>query len=277
MKKPFTVYLDSNVLIRVCDGGDEDLRKRIDLSLTEGELIYPFSAEQLDELTSSKSSQQDKDRLDYLGHVSKNIYFCNTVTELGFVTQAPQEVYDTINEVVLLSEAKYALNNFVTHEQRIQARSALGLSPNVLNNMSGKEAAAAIDLAMSKLAPPNQPVPRSLRELMVLCERFVPTAPTVFGEPSRSKTQYEKRNQEIVTLFSFLDSFGYWPDNERAVKRGSGFSDARHVVNASFYHALVSADKKLRGKAEAVYQILGLRTYVLSIEEFMRLEVAHGG
>jgi predicted nucleic acid-binding protein len=277
MARPFTVYLDSNVLIQICDGRNDELRAVIDSSIVDNKLIYPFSAEQIDELTSSRNSQQSASRLEYLGQISNNIYFCNSVTELGFGTQAPQEVHVTIREVTLSSDTKRALNNLVTHEQRLQARLTLGLSPNVLNNMNGKEAVAAIDVALSKLAPPDQAAPRSLHELMLFSERFMPPAPTGFGEPSRIKTQYEKRNQDVTVLFSLLDSFGYWPDDERAIKRGSGSADARHVVNASFYHVLVSADQKLRGKAEAVYQILGLDTHVLSVEEFMRLEVINDG
>ena len=277
MKKPSTVYLDSNALIQVCDGANEALRAVIASSITDEKLIYPFSAEQIDELTSSGNYEQSIRRLDYLSEISKNKYFCNSVTELGFGDQTPQEVHETINEVTLSLDVQHTLNNLVTYQQRLQARSAFGLSPNVLNNMNGKEAVAAIDAALSKLVPPDQDVPRSLKELLMFSECYAPPAPTGFGEPSGSKTQYERRNQDIAALFSLLDTFGYWPDNERAVKRSSGFADARHVVNASFYHVLVSADRKLRGKAEAVYQILGLRTHVLSVEEFMRLAVMNDG
>jgi len=273
MKSPFTVYLDSNVLIQLCDGANEALRAVIASSVVDEKLIYPFSAEQIDELTSSGRYEQSISRLEYLSEISKNKYFCNSVTELGFGEQTPQEVHETINKVTLLPDLQNALNSLITYEQRLQVRSVLDLSPNILNNMTGKEVVAAIDANLSKLAPADQSVPRSLKELLTFLERYTPPEPRAFGEPSRSKTQYERRNQNIVALFSLLDTFGYWPDNKRAVKRGSGFADARHVVNASFYHVLVSADRKLRGKAEAVYQILGLHTHVLSVEEFVRLEV----
>lgn len=277
MNKPFTVYLDSNVLIQVCDGRNEALRTMIAASIASDNLIYPFSAEQIDEITSPGNREQSFSRLDYLSQISNNIYFCNSVTELGFGSKTPLEVYETINEVVLSHDLQYAINNLITHKQKLERRSALGLNPNVLNNMRGKDAVLAIDLALSQLASPKHSAPCSLRELLAFSLRFAPSEPTGLGEPSRSKTQYENRNQEVTALFSLLDSLGYWPDNERAVKRGSGFADSRHVVNASFYHVLVSGDQKLRGKAEAVYEILGIRTHVLSVDEFMRLEVINDG
>jgi len=273
MKRSFTVYLDSSALIRACDGADEALCAAIDFSLADDKLIYPFSSEQIDELTSSGNTRQNASRLEYISRISKNIYFCNSITELGFFDQTPQEVFETINEAVLAPDVQHELNDLVTHKQRLHARSALGVCPNVLNNMNGKEAAAAIEKALSKLEPLEHSMPRSLKEIFEFSSHFVPPIPTGFAGPSKSTLLFERRNQELLMLFSLLDTFGYWPDSEREIRRGSGFTDARHVVNASFYHVLVSADKGLRRRAEAAYQILGLNTHVLSVEEFVRLEV----
>lgn len=270
--KPVSVYLDSNILIALCDDGDEHVREFVDKTNSNGTHIYPFSADQVSEITTLEPSDQNERRLRYLERLSRCSYFVHSVTDFGFRNESPRSVYATINEVIVEPHENALFANLISHDQQRQARSALGLDPNRLNNLNGIEAVAEINAALSRYAPPgNTAVPKSLPELM---DQIRPHVTASFSSQFKGLGATESqmmRSFEIVCLFSMLDSFGYWPDDPKTYSKGSRFPDSRHVFNASYFDVLVSGDKRMRSRAEAVYNILGIPTQVLSVGEFCRV------
>jgi hypothetical protein len=73
----------------------------------------------------------------------------------------------------------------------------------------------------------------------------------------------------VITLFSMLDFFGYWPDDKETYNKGSRFPDSQHTFNASYFDILVSDDKRLRNRARAVYDVLKIGTKVMSAASFL--------
>jgi predicted ribosome quality control (RQC) complex YloA/Tae2 family protein len=72
---------------------------------------------------------------------------------------------------------------------------------------------------------------------------------------------------QIVSCYMALNYLGYWPDQLSKVRRIPGItSDASHVGYASFCSAILSEDRRLCKKAEAVYQYLNIDTAVCQIK-----------
>jgi hypothetical protein len=263
------VYLDSSILIALCDGRAEDLRAHVEATAERGPYTYPFSAEQVSEITGSDDQDQNVNRLRYLERLSRCNYFVRSVTEFGFKNESPRSVYETLNEVTIFPNQNKLFAGFVSHDQQMQARQGLGLDPNVLNNVDGSQAVAAIDDALRKSAASDNPgAPASLAELISLTRPHVVAS---FSDQWRRFGQTESqamRSYEIVTLFSMLDFFGYWPDDAKTYNKGSRFPDSQHTFNASYFDVLVSNDKRMGNRAQAVYDVLGIKTQVMSAAEF---------
>jgi hypothetical protein len=265
------VYLDSNSLIGISDGRRDDLKLCIEKMLDGGEYLFPFSAEQVGEITTAEQSSQNALRLSYLRKISRGKYFSHSTNELEFRNEDPEVVHGTINEVPTPLSPEKLFAEFVSLDQLRSARAALELDPSRLNNLSGQEAVEEINRALSKLASKQGVGPRTINELMEVLVGIVRTA---FGDQWVQLGQTEEsalRDFQIVTLFMVLDAFGYWPDDLNTFKKGSRFPDSRHVFNASFFNILVSDDKKMRRRAQAVYEVLNIRTKVLSPSEFLEL------
>jgi len=264
------VYLDSNILIAMCDGRANDLRMHIEGTVARGTHRYPFAAEQVTEITSSAADAQDAARLQFLEKLSQSVYFANSVTEFGFRTESPRVVHGTLNEVTIFPQINQLIASFVSHAQQSEARKAFGLDPNHLNNLDGVAAVSAIDEALRRHAASGYPsAPTSLSELLELSRGQVVAS---FADQWRRFGQSESqalRSFEVITLFSMLDFFGYWPDDKETYNKGSRFPDSQHTFNASYFDILVSDDKRLRNRARAVYDVLKIGTKVMSAASFL--------
>lgn len=263
------VYLDSSILIALCDSRAEDLRARVEATAERGAYTYPFSAEQVSEIAASDNQDQNVKRLRYLERLSRCNYFVYSVTEFGFKNESPNSVYETLNEVTIFPNENKLFAGFVSHDQQLQARQSFGLDPNVLNNLDGPQVVSVIDGALRKhAASGNAGAPASLAELISLTRPHVVAS---FSDQWKRFGQSESqamRSYEIVTLFSMLDFFGYWPDDAKTYDKGSRFPDSRHTFNASYFDVLVSNDKRMRNRAQAAYDVLGIKTQVMSAAEF---------
>jgi hypothetical protein len=265
------VYLDSNILISICDGRASELRKHIERTVARGTHSYPFSADHVAEITSTVDNAQDAARLQFLEQLSQSVYFANSVTEFGFRTESPKVVHATLNEVAIFPQINKLIGSLLSHTQQLEARKAFGLDPNHLNNLDGEAAVRAIDDAMRRHAASGYPsAPSSLFQLLEFSGAHVATS---FADQWRRFGQSEAqalRSFEVITLFSMLDFFGYWPDDKGTYNKGSRFPDSQHTFNASYFDILVSNDKRLRNRARAVYDILGIKTKVMSADAFLQ-------
>jgi hypothetical protein len=262
------IYLDSNILIDITEGKAADLLSKILHSLDDGTHIYPFSAEHVAEITAPCYPEENNERLRFLSIISRNQYFVSSIYELGFKVSSPFTVYGTLNEVLIPNE-KRLFANVITHKEQRAAQEAYGFDTRELNNLTGKDAIDRINSVLSSYKyPEGVSVPRSLAEILMLnmqntVKHFGPLWKQLGASEERML-----RDNEIVGLFTLLETFGYCSDDRKTYDKGSRFSDSRHVFSASFFDVFVTRDRRLRNRAEAVYHALGINTLVLSDKQW---------
>lgn len=263
-----SVYLDSNVIIEMCDGHRPTLKSHL-LELAKNKMyVYPFSAAQVSEITKYPITPRCIERLTFLGEISNNIYFINSVNEYGFREEVPRNVYNTIKEALPELNANSLFANFIPFDILKNCREQLGLDSNRLNNMSGSDAVAEIDNALSSAIPSGIEGPRSIKELLVLIRPIIrehfSTLWNNLGTTEASMTI----GSELQGVFILLETFGYWPDSKGVYQKGSRFSDAQHIFNAQHCNFLVTNDRGMKNRAEAAYEVLGIPAKVLLTGEF---------
>lgn len=265
------VYLDSNVLIELSDGRGDELLGLLLRSVYDGPYCYPFTAEQISEITRGGLADRKDARLMLVTHLSSGIYFEHSVTNLGFRYEAPQAVFETINEVPVPVNLEQDFAGLIPYEQAIAARTGLGLTPQMLNDLSPKEALRKIEEALASY-PANPeykgPCPRSLNEILDFVAVLWQKHSGGLMESLGDNAEAQKRSNHIGGLFILLDSFGFWSDGKQTYAKGSRFADSRHTFNGSYYSVLVSRDKRLLKKAEAAYLHANVGTKVYSTEQF---------
>ena len=71
------------------------------------------------------------------------------------------------------------------------------------------------------------------------------------------------------TLFNLIDSANYWGDKKTAHSNVARLYDAAHAYFAQVCDVLVTNDKRMRAKTKAVYSFLGVKTCVISTNEYL--------
>jgi len=266
------VYLDSNVIIDIAEGRENELLGLVMRSIYDGPYCYPFSAEQISEITDNERQARNESRLMLLSDMSRNVYFEHSINSLQFRTESTTLVYGTINEVALTPYWEADFANFVSFEQQLKARTAYGLSTGDLNNLSVEEAITKINSALAnceyeiregQIAPPS-----SLDDMMDYSEQIMREHFSQLWESMGANIESQLRNGKLVSLFSLIDTLGFWSDTKETYKKGSRFADSRHAFNGSYFKCVVSRDKRLLKKSEAAYKYLGITTQCFHTDEF---------
>lgn len=268
------VYLDSNVIIDMTDGRENDLLGLVMRSIYFGLYCYPFSAEQVSEITDNERQSRNESRLMLLSDLSRNIYFEHSIDSLQFRTESTNQVFETINEVSLAKNWEADFANFISFEQQLEARTAYGLSADDLNNLSAEEAITKINLALSNYEyVPNLgkiDLPRSLDDMMDYTEQNMREHFTQLWESMGVDVESQLRNGKLVSLFSLIDTFGFWSDSKKTYRKGSRLADSRHAFNGSYFKCVVSRDKRFLKKSEAAYKYFGITTKCFHTDDFKK-------
>lgn len=264
------VYLDSNVLIDICDNQTCALLTKIRKSVEHGTYIFPFSAEQISEITSRDKPDRNTHRLQLLAEISRNNYFVHSVYEFGFKILSPGVVYETLNEVIVVENENKMFANVVTREQQQKACKEYGLNPIELNDLDGEKAVERINTALANYKYPDgiPSVPRSLEDFLKFARENTIKHFSEQWKDLGATQDHMLRDHDVVTLFGLLETFGYWADDKATYDKGSRFPDGRHVSNASHFDVLVSEDKRLRNRAKAVYHTLKTPVSVMNSVQF---------
>jgi len=72
------------------------------------------------------------------------------------------------------------------------------------------------------------------------------------------------------SLFNLIDSANYWGDKKTAYSNVARLYDAAHAYFAQVCDVVVTNDKKMRAKTRAVYSFLGVKTRVMSTDDYLR-------
>lgn len=268
------IYLDSNVIIDMADGREDELLGLIMRSNHFSSYRYPFSAEVINEITDD-NLERSNSRLLLLQDISKDLYFEHSINSLGYRRESVFSIYDTLNEVALGKGWESDIANFVTFEQQLEARKAYGLVSSDLNNLSPEKALQTINNALAKYAYQSdesqfQP-PKSLDDFMAYCEANMKENFTDLWLSIGADIKTQLKNMKIVNLFSLIDSLGFWCDSKKTYKKGSRLADSRHAFNGSYFQIVVSRDKRFLKKSEAAYNYFGINTQCISTDNFKKL------
>lgn len=82
------------------------------------------------------------------------------------------------------------------------------------------------------------------------------------------KQEADQNRTRYNTLFNLLDFVYYWRDESHTAR----LYDASHAYFAQICDLLVSNDKRMRIKSEAVYSYLGVKTKVMTADEYLKKE-----
>ncbi|EJG0971363.1 hypothetical protein C4G98_RS22760 [Vibrio parahaemolyticus] len=268
------VYLDSNVIIDMADGRENELLGLVMRSIYDGPYCYPFSAEMIAEITDELRLDRNNSRLMLLSDISRNLYFEHSIHSLQFRREATQTVYETINKVALDKNWESDLVSFVSYEQLLEARTAYGLVASDLNNLTPEKAIQTIDTALStyeyELTENQVEPPKSLAEFLRYTETHLKEHFSELWASMGADIESQVRNSKIVSLFSLIDTFGFWSDSKGTYQKGSRLADSRHAFNASYFNVVVSRDKRFLKKSEAAYKYFGINTKCYRTDEFKK-------
>ncbi|WP_163560421.1 hypothetical protein [Halomonas sp. NO4] len=263
------IYLDSNVIIDMCEGRLDGLKSYVLKTAKSSDVVFPFSAAQVSEITSNPLTDRCRERLELINEMSQGLYFVHSVYDYEFRVQSPFEVWETINEATLGIDEKQFLSELVPFDLIKEMRAQLGIDPKELNNLSGKAAVEIIDRVLSDSVTGSGSGPSSLRELVDYSKILNRQTFSQQWEAMGTSEEHMTIGSDLHSTFSLLEAFGYWPDTEKVCRKGSRYPDSQHVFNSAHCHSLVTRDKGMKNRAEAVFSIYGIQTKVLHTKEYL--------
>ncbi len=269
MSEPIRVYLDSNVIIELSEGRLDNFMSHLMNSKELKTYIYPFSAAQVSEVTRNPLTKRCHDRLELISSISNDLYFVHSIYDYEYRQESPESVWDTITNPNPGLVEKDLIKNLISFDQMKDMRDQLGLNPDILNNLSGRKAVSTIDEAISKTIPEGSEGPRSLRDMLLLLRKLNKETFSEQWKQMGTSESHMTIGDDLHIIFSLLEGFGYWPDSKKVFKKGSRFADSEHVFNGSHCDFLVTRDKGMKNRAEAVYSILEKNTRVMLTDEYV--------
>lgn len=255
------VYFDWNIFIELLVGHLPDLEKAIFQNKT---IEVPFSSAHIQEainITPFNATEIAR-RFNYITKVTKNIYLYAQESYFSFQQdQSPYTVYATISEIPFGKTAFNLLTNLISYNDRKISRKDMGIDPAILNNYE-QDPFSYINSILSKYPSPNTSEHLSI-------EHYFDASVSILNKHNLAKTDENKVNSmmKVIILFSYLDSFGFWPDKEDSYKKGSHYWDGIHCYHGIYNDYFITNDKRLSKKAKAVYNHLDVKTQVLYLKE----------
>jgi hypothetical protein len=268
------IYLDSNVLIDLYNGIDDELIGLVLRSVFNGPFCYPYTAEQINEIVVEGDDQLNSNRLNFLSIISQDIYFECNMNRIGFTSSSPFHVFDTINKASMNFDLDKYLSGILTFENERLARSEFGLSPNQLNNLSPTQAIDTINSALKsyeyELKEGQLEPPRSLDEMMDYIKKIMRDSFTSLWKKLSTDPETQLLNIQIASMFTLMDTLGFWTDSKSTYRKGSRYADSRHAENGKYYSGVVSRDKRFLKKTEAAYLYFSIESKTFKTDQFKK-------
>ena len=234
------VYLDNNVLVDI-EGG----KYSADTFLSIPDVSYYYSDAHMNELLEAKGNPKVSQK-GRLGLITKLCGRNNILTGVCDVPEIfekdPVEMYK-ICDIPLRAYIAQQVNT--GDELFAELRERLGFDSTVFNNVNPSQVLKMID----------EKVKDKLDNLDLL--KYLRTTNAYGGKPL------------YHTLFNLIDSANYWGDKKTAHSNVARLYDAAHAYFAQVCDMLVTNDKRMRAKTTAVYSFLGVKTRVVSTNEYL--------
>jgi hypothetical protein len=236
------VYLDNNIIVDIEDG-----KILVDLFLNRGDCAYYFSQAHIEELLEAKGNPKvsQKGRLNLLSKLcGKNHILTGVVDIPEFVDKEPIEMYNLLcNTYSLRQPINQAVNQFDLFASRIQQE--LGFDTIQFNNEPPEDVLRLIDNRMNE---------RLYIDLITYLNET---------EACKGKSLYN-------TLLQLIDMANYWGDKKTNRSNIARRYDASHAYFAQLCDILVTNDRRMSMKVQAIYSFLGVKTRVISADNFLQ-------
>lgn len=237
------VYLDNNVLVDIEYGN-----YKVSDFIAKPYVEYYYSDAHLNELLEAVGNpnvSQDG-RLRLIEEIcGDNLILSGGYAQPEFLQKSPIEMYRLVATPLMALINNQATNLTETFEK---IRTELDFNSVRFNNEKPEKVLEILDKRML------EKFHMSLRQYLMLSEGFC--GRTLF-----------------ITLLNIIDAANYWGDAKTEHSEVARMNDASHAYFASICDVLVTNDKRMRRKIEAIYSFLGIQTKILSVKEYLTYHI----
>ncbi|MFK5914358.1 MAG: hypothetical protein QM484_08280 [Woeseiaceae bacterium] len=255
------VYLDWNVIVHLISGDYPSLLAALKSGVAKQAFFVPFTSVHVEEASKIRSKSEIEDRLKFLSELSGNMYFENSILDTGLVLRHPKEVKATLDEAILPSGFLKWCANVISRPMLMLFRKSIGIEPSKLNNFPPEKVWGEIDskILKSKYAAKiprlnGSPLKALIKSSEEQSVRHLRTTSIIMGA---SLERARASDMKISGLYSLLESFGYYPENNKLFKKGSRFAGASHCYYSQWAHICISRDKGFCMKSQAIAALTG--------------------
>jgi len=233
------IYPDTNILISI-----EDREFSIETLIDSSDVSFYYSYIHLSELLEATDYSNDfiNQRINTISILTNNNYLYPDGNTICLKSEIPSTVMDVHRLYTgFFNFTRTAIQNFnINREELIRL---LRIDKKKINNYSTEEVLKYVDLAMS------------LFFKISLLQYLSLTGTTL--------------REHINTIFNLLDFIGFWKDKIDTKSNVARGNDAGHSYFASYCDIFLSNDKRARNKVKVAYKLFGIKTEVMSYQEFL--------
>ncbi len=238
-----TAYLDNNVYIDIENGR----YKEIDFT-SKSAMTFFYSESLIEELYEGEhlDKSNTQERISLITRLCGDNYILPGIGDKKpeTIKQKPQQTYFIIGNSslrLLRNALKDAVSQMSPNQEEFLKM--LSSKRTEVNNIAPTEILSKINNAMSEY------VHNGLKGFLMATE-------------ANGRSTYS-------TLFNLLDAVCYWKDMPNT--QVARLHDSSHAYFSQICDYFVTNDKRLRYKAKAVYSYLGVKTTVISPNDFLKL------
>ena len=233
-------YLDNNVLVDIEVG-----KYRLEDFLSLANTVYYYSDVHMNELLEAKGNPKvpQEERLELITKLCGQNYICSgAIKEPEFLVKDCREIYKLADNPL-----RVLINRVVSNSVEVfdKIREIIGFDSRSFNNVQSGCVLQMIDERM------REKLGMGLLEYLFRTEAY---GRALYG-----------------TLMNIVDMANYWKDNQTEHSDVARLCDASHAYSAQICDVLVTGDRKMRAKVKAVYSFLGVKTKVVSVDEFFKV------
>ena len=233
------VYLDNNVLVDIEQGKFKE-----EVFLSRSNTKYYYSDAHLGELLEARGNTKvsQEGRLNLISRIcGQNCILSGVLEDPEFIQKDVREMYHLADNPLRAAISSMAANGASIFEKM---RVELGFESKQFNNESSEKVLRVIDARMKEKLG-------------------------IGLLPYLHSTEAYGGIALYYTLLNMIDMANYWGDTRTDHSEIARLFDASHAYFASICDALVTSDKRMMAKVRAIYSLLGVKTKVISVKDYL--------
>lgn len=238
------IYLDNNVFVDIEMG---DYSK--ELFLTKNNCKYYYSDAHFYELLEGDGNPKisQESRLNLINRLCGNHFIVSGVlTEPEFLERSPKEMFVISSGSDMRSQLSAMANS--GDAVFMNLRRQLDFDSSWFNNVGPDDVLGILGERMKE-------------RLQIGLLNYLISSEAYGGKPL------------YYTLINIIDTANYWADKKTSHSNVARLNDASHAYYAQICDMLVTNDKRMRAKVNAIYAFLGVKTKVVSVQDFLSIDL----